>query len=192
MGSFPYVAPEQMLDMREADVRADVYALGKLLPFLTTGQMPVAPVEKADLGRYRYFVFRCCEYDRDDRYQDVVKARSAFEMVANGVLRPMPPREVVRTLLESDVALTEEQELELLEIFDTEPDDLLLHTRWLPELPDDTLRRFLSRDKARFGGVLEIYDEAIASRGSLDWDYCDIVADFYRRIYRATDDSAIQ
>jgi eukaryotic-like serine/threonine-protein kinase len=91
LGSPFYMAPEQMRSSREADARADIWALGATLYELLTGRVPfqgdsllelalhAAQREPTPLRQIRpeipwpleQVVMRCLEKDRDDRFGNV-------------------------------------------------------------------------------------------------------------------------
>lgn len=83
MGTLAYMAPEQNIDSREVDIRADIYATGALLFALATGRKPYAlHQEEQDSPRFaqlseslRPIVFQATRFRREDRYS------SAQEMV---------------------------------------------------------------------------------------------------------------
>src|SRR5207244_234810 len=89
-GSFPYIAPEQMFDLHGADERADIYAIGKILQHMVTGRLPIGPITGIT-GKYRYFIAKCTEHGREDRYQSMADVVSAFEQVTRGVAQPEAP-----------------------------------------------------------------------------------------------------
>ncbi len=77
MGTASYMAPEQMVDARKADARADIYSLGVLLYELLVGETPKGnydppSVKKAELDkRLDPIVSRCLKQAPGDRYASV-------------------------------------------------------------------------------------------------------------------------
>ncbi|MDQ3676794.1 MAG: hypothetical protein M3401_08340, partial [Actinomycetota bacterium] len=105
--------------------------------------------------------------------------------------RPAPVREIALDLLARwDQGRDPEALREYLEMLERHADDAHLYQQVVPELDADTVSVAFARFPADMRRVLENYDEYMSY--SLDFDYCDILADFYRRAYSATDDLAIR
>lgn len=86
MGTWGYMAPEQRTDAKNVDVRADVYATGATLYSLLTDRMPMdlfAADRNSSLldGVHELLVpilIKSTEYDRQDRYDNVLDMRDAL------------------------------------------------------------------------------------------------------------------
>jgi len=83
MGTFAYMAPEQRLNARSADHRADIYSLGVILYELLVGELPIGTVEPPSRRRLGLdkqvdiVVARCLKSTPEERYQ------SAAELIAD-------------------------------------------------------------------------------------------------------------
>lgn len=189
MGSIPYVAPEQILDARDADQRSDIYALGKMLQFMVTGKLPVITPHAHVPRKYRYFIEKCCAAEADERYQTVEEVIVAFGQVSRGIERPRPVREIADELLDQWTTNNDAGAItKFLELLDQRADDRSLYERAIPMLDADAIALALTRQHNDFRRVLKTYDEYVSASGGLDFEYCDVVADLYRRVYFATDD----
>ncbi|MCC7424701.1 MAG: hypothetical protein IT428_30905 [Planctomycetaceae bacterium] len=84
MGTWHYMAPEQMRGEGSADHRADIYALDVVFYELLTGQLPIGrfepPSKKVQIDvRLDEVVLRALESEPDQRYQKASDVKSAVD-----------------------------------------------------------------------------------------------------------------
>ncbi len=82
-----FMAPEALQDTGQVDHRADLYAVGVMLYFMLTGQLPrgrFQPLSRAVPNldkRLDVIVDRALQTDREARYSSAVELRSAMESI---------------------------------------------------------------------------------------------------------------
>src|SRR5499433_2862784 len=88
MGTLSYMAPEQRVDAKNADHRADIYSLGVMLYELLVGEVPIGtfdPPSQRRPGsdkRLDAIVLRCLKPAAQDRYQRVADLMLDLEPMA--------------------------------------------------------------------------------------------------------------
>jgi len=96
MGTWNYMAPEQLRGSRDVDHRADIYSLGVVFYELLTGALPVGrfPLPSRKLGtdaRLDDVVLRALEHEPEQRYQRASEVRTDLAAVAAGLNISAPP-----------------------------------------------------------------------------------------------------
>jgi serine/threonine protein kinase len=190
-GTEPYMAPEQFHDLKASAKPADVFALGKLLMEMLSGERPdvgVPPDTSEIPERFRYFISRCCDQKPDNRFSDAQEALDVFLRMVEDTGYAESPEETLDRLTESWFAAPEGDGSDVAridELLRSSPEEEPLYTREVPRLPDDLLDQYMDEMPDSFVEMLKIYDQHVS--GGLSFEYCDTVADFYSRIYRQLD-----
>ena len=126
VGTFAYMAPEQYLDLRSVDTRADIYSFGVCLYEMFCGCRPFEyesrEVPPSILAKYQghkaldprknrldipaklaALLERCCALDKDSRYQSFAELRQNLLAIYRDLYRQDPPHvEITRTNLKAD------------------------------------------------------------------------------------------
>lgn len=104
LGTPEYMAPEQFLDAKHCDIRADIYSLGVTLYQLSTGRLPFETHDKPELrrrhmeelpkvpsfwneaipGTLEYIIMRCLQKESSDRYQTPEEMKQDLEAFLAG------------------------------------------------------------------------------------------------------------
>lgn len=149
MGTLAYMAPEQFSDVKQVGKEADVYALGKILCEMFTGQAP-APlrVNVGDLpGDFRHFVTRCCEDDPNNRYPDAGEALAAFDVVMASSPTVDPPAKVAEQLAQEWMSTPEGPDLDVLRRLDQHlqrySEEEEMYFELVPRLPQPLIKQYI-------------------------------------------------
>jgi hypothetical protein len=203
VGTLAFLAPEQFLPdgCRQADVRTDIYQLGKVLYRLLTGLSPVLIEPSALPKGLAHILLRATSVNPDDRYDDLGAfldalryyelskdpARNAREALENLVLqaedlldrRQRPSAELLREILSLLAPLDRLDPGVAIERFD--------------RLPDALLPLLAEGHPAEFAPVLRGYAAALPGRvGGFKFDYADTVARRMRRVFHAARQPALK
>lgn len=191
MGTLAYMAPEQFRDAARVGMAADVYALGKILGELLCGKFP-------DIGRprledfsseFRAFIDRCTQDAPNDRYASATDALAAFQLLVTGGGSTGEVSGDLDTQLkhwEAKPFKRDKEEVDaIVQTLLARKDDEEFYFRAVPRLPAELISQLIDDRPGDFNVILDKYNSHI--QGGLPFDYCDVVANFYRQIFLRTE-----
>lgn len=193
LGSVVYMAPEQWTRASEAAEPADIYALGKILYEMLTGDLSASPPDLQLVpGKLRYIVGQCTQPKPERRYPNIAAIRRDLEVVYSHPERLQSSQERLAELMKQVVVAEEPDESIVAEVnrilLENAQDDTLLMQ--LARFPQKVVDLMMSQSGDTFASVLRAFDEAVS--GSLSFDFTDVVADFYARLFPEIDDHELQ
>jgi serine/threonine protein kinase len=192
LGTFFYAAPELFQGARDATAEADVFGLGKLLHELMTGELPAH--EPPD-GRFRPVVVKAARQRPDQRYRSVSDMLAALEQAAAvpnnwQTLEDTAERlaDQLRNEVPDDLAIAELVDLVLGDNKTQDALDAL--KRAIPWMSMGAIGQLWDRDPGALRDIVARYG-AFVTPIRWDFDFCDVIADFFDRCVLVTSDNEI-
>ena len=189
MGTDWYMAPEQEHSARDADGRADIFALGRILdelyggPFAERGAMaPELPPGIAFLVR------RCTEERRERRFQSVAELKDAYLAVVDALRGDAelaeftPLREALSEVSSGYPSEMLDRFLALFEVLRQEEDKLLVDT--MLALHTDAIAALYERSPSSMEELIRGFCEEVERRG-WPFSYTDRLSDGCLRLFEA-------
>ncbi len=182
IGSAGYTAPEQWKDVRNSQEAADIYSLGMLLYVMLAREVPYPTYEPSLIPRkYLYIIQRCARKEPTHRYASVNELRQAFLTAIDRTSFQIasPDEEQLAKLF----ALPCRPELanDILRILYDNGENRRLYKACVPEMSRNYVDYFIQNGMlGDIKHILAQFDEYIT--GSLNFRYCDVVAEFYEMV----------
>lgn len=194
IGTLGYMAPEQATDAANADARSDIFALGRMLYELLTGEPPgaVQDLPKLPVG-LASVVQRCTRTNPNERFQSVQELRDAFNLVAVSRRKPTTAEQLLAMLgqVVAQHYATPEQTASLIDLIaQCEDDGMLLH-EFAVKLPEAAFKSIYEANPEIGKLLIRRFAEAAISQG-WPFSYTDEIGAACSRFYDATHDPEIK
>lgn len=144
-GTFKYTAPEQLSDASNADERADIYSIGKILEDIVTNQLTYA----MPTPEFEYIINKCTQTNPNRRFNNVIELKSSIDSVYHQLLG-IADNSIIDELL---------TKIKLGNIDDTIVNDLAL--RLLSREDCEKIEEFLYNLPEHYFHTLEQHDSAL-------------------------------
>jgi serine/threonine protein kinase len=193
IGTLEYCAPEQLVNPKAADARADIYSLGKIFYEMLTGRLPWPTVETRLLpDKFEYLVSRCVRNDRDERFSSIRQLIRELDLLERDEDFQKPEERINQTLrevLEFDPSRKPDMR-KLNDLFERERANAALYRDVLPRLPEPLLRGWISLFRRGFIDAFVRFDQQLGK--NLDFECTDTVADLYAMCFDVCEEVEVQ
>jgi serine/threonine protein kinase len=195
-----YVAPEQWLDAKHVDIRADVFALGRILQECIAGyESDLKDVEHRGL---RAVIRRATASDPEARYPDVASLRQGFERAISSPAGHWTPPADQR--LEAAQGLVERLRVplpdpaaiqavaQLLDHLSDEPESIEILEQVAPYLDEPSLEELWNPHKEAWLLFLDVLARRLIDRETdFSFEFTDVIANFLRRLLEVAGDTGV-
>lgn len=194
MGSIEYMAPEQYRDAKNVNHQVDIYALGKLLYEVLTGEIPYPEMDFSKVPKkFIYVIQKACEKDLSRRYSAIKQFIADLDLVTEGEKFLTKPAEIIRKEIKE---IMEQEDFRkkriegLARLILENIDDNTVLNNLLPKIPDPVLKKLFKYNASIMSTILKAFDESVT--GHLPFEYCDVVADFYETVFHLVESEDIR
>lgn len=142
-GTQGFSAPEMWTDAHAADLRADVYSLGRVVAWAISGQWPAPNLPLLPEGRWRSLVQAATQTNVSNRLNNLAEFR--IEMRHALTTEVPSPEEIAEKLLDKDDDAAHRR---LLELALANPDNAELYFDFIPQIKEKQILSIIKKDPA--------------------------------------------
>jgi serine/threonine protein kinase len=198
IGTEEYIPPEYKFrgGTKNADVRGDIYQLGKTLYNMMTGMNPLYIDTKMLPPVLAHIILKATNENPDERYQTVSELVDSVKVYLYSLNPAEDPKAIFEQCLsESDILLSEggyekDTVIKLINVLYQCKDDTELFLDLFDKIPPKLLKLILSEMDEEFGSVLEEYSQVLENlfteRYYYSYTYAEVVARRMKIVYENT------
>lgn len=195
LGTYGYHAPEQ-IEAKNADVRTDVFQLGKSLYEMYTGDYPFLINPKKLPSGLMYIIQKATKPDPNDRYQSVSSLIQALKSYHKSLNPTENPKDAIENVLieikklSKDGYYKEELCIQLLDLLGNNKENFGLFIESFDEIPNKVLKIYASQLSERFAPVFNLYTENLSkyfSENFVGFSYAETVASKMTSIFSGSE-----
>ena len=185
-GTAGFAAPELGVDAHAVKATADIYSVGQLIGWATTGRLPQPNVPLLPTGgQWRSIVRDCTRRNPEDRPQSVADLVALIE--AEFEEPPLSPGEQGEAFLAEAKRGDTTATVRLIKLAEAHRDDVGLYLDVIAQLPDAAVRDAVRLAPAPLLDVLQAFREHRESEwGDRRYKYADTVMGFMFLVARAS------
>ncbi|HBE68939.1 MAG TPA: hypothetical protein DDW52_12395 [Planctomycetaceae bacterium] len=194
MGTFLYMAPEQMTNAKHADQRSDIYSLGRILLEMHIGRLQTPSNDTTGVdGGVAHLIEKCTRTEPDRRYQSVEELRNDFNAVF-GISQTMSPYDEITQIakqLGRPSADAQEKVERLLDLISQHRSDTDMVHEVVMGLSSRAAKRILKYDKPQ---ARQLVDQFVSHATSQGWgfSYTDDIGRQCSSLFQAMNDPEIR
>ncbi len=193
-GTPGYSAPEQSVDAKRADARADIFALGRILYELYTGDNPSAiqDLSKVPPGT-ALIIDRCTKTDVSKRFQSVAELRQAFNNLMAAADRKSTDGKLEQLVAKSlgQNGLDAQDITKLAQYIDRCKDDSDLLHELCVKLPASVMGGLWKHNDFLVRHLVKVFTDQVANQ-SWSFNYVDTLGDACVKIHDAIKDAQVR
>lgn len=185
LGTLQYAAPEQLRDAHTVDVRADVFALGRIFYELLCGEMAFFALDLDKVpARYRHIILKATYNEPERRFSSVSEMAREIALLEGGDEWLQPSSERAATLITEIADGDSSRIAEFARLMVENPDDEQLYLRVFTFVPAPVLTQLVAQLPEDFGHIMKTFSDHAAGRHG--FSFTDTLADFMVTVIRST------
>ncbi|MFJ2810555.1 serine/threonine-protein kinase [Kitasatospora sp. NPDC087271] len=195
LGTYVYAAPEQWIKPKDADERADVFSLGKILQHLVTGELPLSD-DSIPNGPLRPVILRATA-KHANRYRTAAELMNAIETALEADKITWKAPSDIADILAPRLKAKDADPIAIEEFLSwaqrIDRDDVLAQQqveRVLTSMSTEGIELCWQTDSAAFVTIYENFCFCV-SVSSFPFSHCDVIADFAKRAVQVTNEIEI-